>query len=95
MRTDSTKIILTRNGVDNIWKLILNHYDAHGDDLAWKYLAMLALREDAGWPLKYVGRIFGHHKGHAQRAIEKIKREIRDQFELSPEWRRRARNDVG
>lgn len=88
MNTDSVKVILTRNGVDGVWKLLLDHY-AYEDEIQWKRLAMLALREDADWPLDFIGLVFSHHKGHVQRSIEQMKREIREKFALSPEWRRR------
>lgn len=31
------------------------------------YLAMLALRENVGWPLERIGSEFGHPKGHVTR----------------------------
>ena len=53
------KVILSRTGADEFWNRIREHY-AVEDPRKWKYLAMLALRENAGWPLECIGRAFGH-----------------------------------
>ena len=45
---------------------------------------MLALRENAGWPLERIGVVFGHPKGHVTRCLSKIKSELRQHFEMSP-----------
>lgn len=47
---------------------------------------MLALRENAGWPLETIGLVFGHSKGHVTRCLAGIKEEVRRRFEVSPEW---------
>lgn len=46
---------------------------------------MLALRENAGWPLEQIGLVFGHPKGHVTRCLVKIKQELRRRFHMSPE----------
>jgi len=84
VRQDETKVVLPRSGPDNFWNLIQKHY-AGADQRKWKYLAMLALRENAGWPLEYIGQVFDHPKGHVTRCLKKIKEELRTQFNLSPE----------
>ena len=84
MRQDETKIVLPRSGPDDFWRLIHRHYAAD-DDKKWKYLAMLALRENAGWPLEHIGQVFGHPKGHVTRCLETIKGELRKRFRMSPE----------
>lgn len=83
MRQDETKIVLPRSGPDHFWRLIHDHY-AREDQRKWKYLAMLALRENAGWPLDYIGQVFGHPKGHVTRCLSSIKRELRTRFHMSP-----------
>lgn len=84
-RTNGTKIVLPRSGADEFWKLIHEHYA--GNDLRkWKYLAMLALRENAGWPLEQIGQVFGHPKGHVTRCLARIKQELRREFSASPEF---------
>ena len=84
IRQDGTKIVLPRTGPDHFWHLVHEHY-AHEDQKKWKYLAMLALRENAGWPLEEIGLVFGHPKGHITRCLVKIKRELRQHFHMSPD----------
>ena len=83
VRQNETKIVLPRTGPDHFWRIIHNHY-AGDDPRKWKYLAMLALRENAGWPLEYIGQVFGHPKGHVTRCLVKIKRDLRARFRMSP-----------
>lgn len=82
-RQNGSKTVLPRTGPDHFWKLIHDHY-AGEDQLKWKYLAMLALRENAGWPLEHIGTVFGHPKGHVTRCLTKIKHELRKNFRMSP-----------
>ena len=77
--------MLSRTGPDHFWKLIHKHF-AEEDQQKWKSLAMLALRENAGWPLERIGTVFGHSKGHVTRCLQKIKSELRQQFEMSPNY---------
>ena len=84
-RPDGTKVLLPRSGPDEFWQLIHDHF-AGDDARKWKYLAMLALRENAGWPLERIGNVFGHPKGHVTRCLTRIKRELRARFEASPEF---------
>lgn len=84
-RSNGTKIILPRTGPDEFWKLIHEHF-AGEDARKWKYLAMLALRENAGWPLDRIGNVFGHPKGHVTRCLKKIKNDLRESFDSSPEF---------
>ncbi|QDT67057.1 hypothetical protein [Calycomorphotria hydatis] len=85
VRSNETKIILHRSGQDQFWETIKRHYAAD-DPLVWKRLAMLALRENAGWPLDQIAAVFGHHKGHVCRCIEQTKREMRDRFDMEPTY---------
>jgi len=84
-RSNGTKILLPRSGPDQFWQLIHDHF-AGEDSRKWKYLAMLALRENAGWPLDRIGNVFGHPKGHVTRCLARIKGELRKDFEASPEF---------
>ena len=81
---DGSKTILPRTGPDHFWKTIHNEY-AGEDQRKWKYLAMLALRENAGWPLEYIGTVFGHPQGHVTRCLQKIKTELQSRFRMSPD----------
>src|SRR5882757_1183830 len=76
---------LSRIGSDEFWRMIQEHY-AHERPLKWKYLAMLALRENAGWPLDTIGLVFQHRKGHVVRCLERVKQELQDRFQASPEF---------
>ncbi len=82
IRTNGQKIILPRCGVDEQWELIIRHH-AQADPRKWKYLAMLALKENAGWPLDCIGNVFEHPKGHVSRCIARTKQELRDRFQTS------------
>lgn len=84
-KPDGTKVVLPRSGADQFWKTVHEHY-AGDDPRRWKYLAMLALRENAGWPLDRIGNVFGHPKGHVTRCLRRIKDELRMQFRLAPEF---------
>lgn len=80
---DGTKIVLPRSGPDEFWQAIHRHF-AGEDQRKWKYLAMLALRENAGWPLEQIGKVFDHPKGHVTRCLARIKRDLREHFRMSP-----------
>lgn len=75
------RVILPRLGPDDFWRHLAEHY-AGRDAVRWKYLAMLVLRETAGWPLERIGRLFGHPKGHVSRCLKQVRRELRERFRL-------------
>ncbi len=79
IRPNGQKIILPRCGVDEQWRLIIEHH-MQANPRRWKYLAMLALKENAGWPLECIGNAFQHPKGHISRCIARIKLELQDRF---------------
>jgi len=80
MRPDKLKTILPRSGPEEFWMAIHSQY-AGEDARKWKYLAMLALREDAHWPLEFIGRVFSHPKGHVTRCLRQVKQELRENFQ--------------
>ncbi len=82
---DGIKILLGRGGPDEFWSPVIEHYAA-GEPQRWKLLAMLALRENAGWPLDRIGVALGHSKGHVARCLKQIKEDLRDRFDQSPEF---------
>jgi hypothetical protein len=77
------KVLLPRTGPDDFWQVISDSF-ARADERKWKYLAMLALRENAGWPLEHIAKVFRHQPGHVVRCLTKIKEELRDVFEPLP-----------
>lgn len=83
---------LPRDGIDPFWSIIEQEF-AGDDALRWKYLAMLALRENAGWHLHAIGKAFGHPKGHVTRCLRKIKQQLAERFDREEldaakiEWR--------
>lgn len=83
--SDGTKILLPRSGPDAFWDALDEQF-APRDDRVWKYLAMLALRENAGWPVERIARAFRHNKGHITRCLERIKNEIRWRFNVEDLW---------
>lgn len=82
---NGSKVVLPRAGRDDFWQVIHDYY-AGENQRKWKYLAMLALRENAGWQLDHIGKVFDHPKGHVTRCLDKIKQDIRDQFQISPDY---------
>ena len=73
------KVLLPRTGPDVFWQTIFEEY-AQGDDRKWRYLAMLALRENSGWPLEHIAKLFNHKTGHVSRCLSRIKEELREVF---------------
>ena len=84
-RKTGVKVMLPRSGADSFWKLVNDHF-AGADQRKWKYLAILALRENAGWPLDKIGNVFGHPKGHITRILSRIKEELRLTFGQEPDF---------
>lgn len=72
---------LPRLGADPVWGQLQEGYAAR-DRRKWKYLAMLALRENAGWTLPAIAQVFGTHKGHVLRCLERVKQDVRDCFDI-------------
>jgi len=88
------KIVLPRVGPDEFWSGVHRHF-AEDDQRKWKYLAMLALRVNAEWPVECIGRAFGHPRGHVTRCLSQIRRELRGAFQVPddpPDERRHAPN---
>ena len=87
IRQNGEKTLLPRLNGEDFWDLMHEQYAKERPD-KWKGLAMLALRENAGWPLEKIGKVFGHHKGHVLRILKKTKKDLRNRFEQSPDWLR-------
>ncbi|MCA9054072.1 MAG: hypothetical protein KDA75_09565 [Planctomycetaceae bacterium] len=85
VRHDGTKVVLPRTGPDAFWDALDQEF-APDDERTWRYLAMLALRENSGWPVDRIGRAFGHNKGHVTRCLERIKDSIRTRFDADDLW---------
>lgn len=81
---DGIKIDLPRTGPDCFWDQIHKHY-ACERKTRWKHLAMLALHENAGWPLEKIGKAFGHSKGHVSRCLVNTRDELHQKFRIAPE----------
>ena len=75
------KIVLPRTGADEFWQVIHDNFAGH-DEQTWKHLAMLALRENAGWPLEAIGQVFGHSKGTVSKNLSHLKQQLREHFKL-------------
>ncbi|MEZ6066830.1 MAG: hypothetical protein R3B90_14250 [Planctomycetaceae bacterium] len=83
MRRDGTKTVVDHTGPEVFWDAVEDHFT--DNDRYWKLLAMLALRENAGWTVERIGKAFGHARGHVTRCLEQIKQELRLRFQ-EPEW---------
>ncbi len=73
---DHTKALVFRTGPDPFWDRVHDYLEGRPDH-CWRYLAMLALRENCGWSMERIGKAFGHNKGHITRCLDKIRRELR------------------
>jgi len=78
------KIVLDRTGPDEFWSTVHRHF-AEDDQRKWKYLAMLALRVNAEWPVECIGRAFGHPRGHVTRCLSRIRDELSETFQVPDE----------
>ena len=78
------KVILPRIGPDDFWSAVREHY-AGAEPTKWKYLAMLALKVNAGWSLDMIGNAFGHERGHVSRSLSALCRELQERFDWSSE----------
>lgn len=78
------KVVLPRIGPDGFWNEVRAEY-AGADPHKWKYLAMLALKVNAGWSLDMIGNAFGHERGHVSRSLAILCREMQERFDWSPE----------
>ena len=73
------QVDLIRSGPDQFQRKLADF--AGDNDLRWKYLAMLVLRENGGWHLDWIGKVFGHPKGHVTRCLRRVKRQLREHLE--------------
>lgn len=72
---------LPRTGVDPFWSMLLEDF-AGAQPERLRNLAILALREHSGWDMRTIGRVFHLHKGNVSRRLQKVKAQIRQQFDL-------------
>ena len=109
LNPDRQKIDPLRLGDDPFWDAVHEHYlDVPDDELGpveseaarlrqarWKSLAMLALKENAGWSIETISRAFGHDAGHVSRAISRTTDDLREALgrepSLDPKTQRRSR----
>ena len=91
---------LPRSGPDPFWAAVHEHYlgvpdeelpglqtEAHtaaAREYRWRSLAMLALRENAGWPVERISRAFGQDRSHTARCLDKAARDIREALSIEP-----------
>ncbi|QDU78613.1 hypothetical protein Pla110_03170 [Polystyrenella longa] len=78
-KSNGTKVVLPRLGVDHLWEDMKNHYAAL-NQVKWKHFAMLTLAELGNWPIDRIAIVMGHSPGHVSRCIEKVKTELREHF---------------
>jgi hypothetical protein len=79
IRPNGRKVVIPRCGMQEQWELLRRYY-ARADARKWRYLAMLALKENAGWPLECIANAFEHPKGHISRCLVSVKQELRSTF---------------
>ncbi len=93
MNEDHIKVLLPRSGVHQFWETVDQHY-AQRDPRKWKYLAMLALHECAGWSLEQISRAFDCSKGHVSRCLKTVREDLQGRFRPPPDWHSRRRADA-
>jgi hypothetical protein len=81
INTQGLKVLLPRIGPDDFWTRVLDEYAAE-QPRRWRDVAMLALRENAGWPLERIGLVFGHTRGHVARCLDRVKAELRERYDV-------------
>ena len=73
------KILLPAKNPDAFWGHVIEEY-AHRDVVAWRRLAMLTLRELAGWTYDRIGLVFEVNAGTAYRQIDRVTKTFRAEF---------------
>ena len=84
-KEDKTKIVLPRTGPELFWEKILDNY-AGDDPLRWRWLAMFALSDVCHWPVDRIAKTFEIAKGHVTRSINRVKDDLRDNFDLPDDF---------
>lgn len=81
---DGLKRILSRVDRDPFWEIVHERYGK--DSLPrQKKLAMLALRENAGWDPDQIAKAFQLPRRQVSRSLREIKQLLRNDLNLSPE----------
>jgi hypothetical protein len=73
---EGRKVDVARSGTDEFWRRVQTDY-AGTDQRRWKYVAMLTLREAAGWSVEQIGIVFDHPRGHVSRCLRSIKADLK------------------
>lgn len=88
---DGLKVILERDGIDEMWSLIQREYIQDQPQRA-RWLGMLALREVSGWTNEMIAQAFGQDRGYVCRVLSQLRAELQEQFEVpAGYWKRGAR----
>lgn len=74
------KLILARYGDDVFWTEVASKYAGESAE-RWRNLAILALRENAAWPLERISLAVGICGGQVSRMLTKVKAELRERFD--------------
>ena len=106
---DRQRVDVPRLGDDPFWDAVHEHYlDVPDDELTaiesqagrvrdarWRSLAMLALKENAGWPIETISRAFGRDTGHVSRCLKRATDDLREALgrepSLDPSTQKRSR----
>lgn len=86
MNRKGQKVLLPRRG-RRFWDEVGGEY-AHDDAQAWRRLAMLTLKEVAGWPVERIAMSLGEQSSHVRDGISEVTDDLRARFE--PSMRRRG-----
>ncbi|MGC1276164.1 MAG: hypothetical protein WBC44_20875 [Planctomycetaceae bacterium] len=85
MNRKGQKVLLPRRG-RGFWDEIDSEY-ARDDPQAWRRLAMLTLKEVAGWPVERIAISLGERSSHIRDGIAEVTDDLRARF--GPSTRRR------
>lgn len=82
---DGLKTVLERHGIDQMWDVIREHY-IQGKPRRARLIAMLSLREVAGWSFEMLADAFGNDRAHIVRSLSSLRRELQEMFELPEDF---------
>ncbi|MBA3316367.1 MAG: hypothetical protein H0T47_24160 [Planctomycetaceae bacterium] len=73
------KIVLPRTGAHVFWDAVREVYAAD-DGVAWRQLAMLALRESLGWPESLIATAFGRRESEVATCLDEMRDDLKARF---------------
>ncbi len=73
------KVVLPRTGANVFWEAVREVY-ATDDAVAWRQLAMLALKESLGWSESLIATAFGRRESEIAKCLNEMRDDLRSRF---------------